>query len=62
MQVQRQKRKVSRRTITENPNQLSFEFTIQESEIELHRPKQKIKLDTSVRATSKRAMITLSVG
>lgn len=61
MQEQKKKRKVSRRPLTENPNQLNLEFVKQESEIELHLPKQKIKLDTSVIAHTKRAMITLSV-
>lgn len=61
MQAIKNKRKVTKKTLQPNPNQLSLEFFQQESEIELHLPKHKIKLDTSALTHTKRSVITLSL-
>lgn len=61
MQALSNKRKVSKKSTSDNPNQLSLDFKQHESEIELHQPKQRIKLDPSIMTHSKRSMITLSV-
>lgn len=62
MQSPRNKRKQTRKTLEQNPNQLSLDFIRQESEIEIHLPKQEIKFNSSSMPYTRRAMITLSVG
>ncbi|MCJ7552608.1 MAG: hypothetical protein MUO34_01880 [Ignavibacteriaceae bacterium] len=62
MQSSRNKRKLSRKATEQNPNQLNLDFIKQESAIEIHLPKQEIKLGTAAIAHTGRAMITLSVG
>lgn len=61
MHALKNKRKVSKKTSLQNPNQLSLEFIKQESEIELHRPKHKITIDTTALTHTKRSVITLSL-
>lgn len=56
------KRKASKKSLPENPNQLSFEFSRKESEIEIHLPKQKLNPNHTSFNHTKRAFITLSVG
>ncbi len=61
MQALKNKRKVSKKILQPNPNQLSLEFLQMESEIEIHLPKHKIKLDTSALKHTERSVITLSL-
>ena len=61
MSAERTKRRSSRKIVPENPNQLSLEFKKPEFPIEIHLPKQKINLNSSVLTKTKRALITLSV-
>lgn len=54
------KKKKSKKTIQENPNQLTFEFLFREPSIDVHIPKTAVKnVDTRIRVTE-RLSITLA--
>lgn len=60
MAAKKTKRKVTKKVLQPNPNQLSLSFTESENPIELRLPKPKINYESLSTRSSSKAFITLS--